>query len=42
MHEPPETEDLVELERVLFHKYQRKHLAWEHLQMVRDLLAARR
>ena len=40
-HERPRLEDLVELHEVLFNKYQRKHLAWEHLQGVRSLIEAK-
>ena len=40
-HEPPLLEDLVELHGILFNKYQRKHLAWEHLAGVRKLIEAR-
>ncbi len=40
-HDPPLLEDLVELQEVLFNKYQRKHLAWEHLAGVRRLIEAR-
>lgn len=39
-HDRPLLEDLVELHEVLFNKYQRKHLAWEHLQSVRRLIEA--
>jgi hypothetical protein len=42
VHDPPLLEDLEELEQVLFRKYQRKHLAWEHLVSVREMIAARR
>ncbi len=41
-HDPPDLEDLEQLESVLFNKYQRKHLAWEHLEGVRKLLEERR
>jgi len=41
VHDPPQIEDLEELEQVLFHKYQRKHLDWEHLRSVRALLEER-
>jgi hypothetical protein len=41
-HEPALLEDLEELEAVLFRKYQRNHLAWEHLVGVRELLRTRR
>ena len=37
----PTLEDLLELRRVLFQKYQRKHLAWEHLRSVEELILAR-
>jgi len=40
-HEPPSLEDLEELYRILFNKYQRRHLAWEHLAGVRKLIEAR-
>ena len=40
-HDPPLLEDLVNLQEVLFNKYQRKHLAWEHLVGVRKLIEAR-
>jgi len=40
-HEPPLLEDLEELHGVLFNKYQRKHLAWEHLEGVKKLIEAR-
>jgi len=40
-HETPELDDLVELHGVLFNKYQRKHLAWEHLDGVRRLIEER-
>ena len=39
-HAPPLIEDLEELEGVLFNKYQRKHVAWEHLVGVRKLIEA--
>ncbi len=38
--EPPLLDDLEELHRVLFNKYQRKHLAWEHVLGVRKLIEA--
>ena len=37
-HDPPLLEDLEDLHEVLFNKYQRKHLAWEHLDGVRKLI----
>lgn len=40
-HDPPQLADLERLQEVLFDKYQRKHLAWEHLCGVRELIAAR-
>ena len=40
-HDPPALEDLIELHDVLFNKYQRKHLAWEHLRSVRTLIDER-
>lgn len=42
VHDVPLLTDLEELEQVLFRKYQRKHLAWEHLLSVREMIAARR
>ena len=41
-HDPPLLEDLVDLHEVLFNKYQRKHLAWEHIVGVEKLIEARR
>ncbi len=41
VHDPPLLEDLVDLHEVLFNKYQRKHLAWEHLESVKKLIEAR-
>lgn len=38
VHDPPAREDLEELHRVLFNKYQRKHLAWEHVVAVEKLI----
>jgi hypothetical protein len=38
VHDPPLREDLEELYEVLSRKYQRKHLAWDHLESVRKLL----
>ncbi len=40
-HDPPLFEDLEDLHEILFKKYQRKHLAWEHLVGVRKLIDAR-
>ena len=40
-HVPPPLEDLEDLERVLFNKYQRKHTAWEHVVGVRNLIEDR-
>ena len=40
-HKTPLLEDLEELHGILFNKYQRKHLAWEHLEGVRKLIEAR-
>ena len=40
-HDPPLVEDLEALHEVLFNKYQRSHLAWEHLEGVKKLLEAR-
>ena len=42
VHDPPARDDLVELHRVLFNKYQRKHLAWEHVEGVDRLIESRR
>ena len=39
-HDPPSLEDLESLEEVLFNKYQRKHLAWDHVLGVRKLIEA--
>jgi hypothetical protein len=40
-HDTPELPDLIELRRILWNKYQRKHLAWEDVaaveQLIRDL-----
>lgn len=41
-HDPPLLEDLEELHKLLFNKYQRKHLAWEHVVGVQKLIDARR
>ncbi len=41
-HPRPSLEDLIELEEVLESKYQRKHLAWEHLLSVRKLIETHR
>ena len=38
-HEPPSLEDVVDLEEMVFNKYQRKHAAWDHVLLVRKLLA---
>ena len=40
-HDPPLLEDLEALHTVLFNKYQRKHLAWEHVVGVQKLIDAR-
>ena len=40
-HDPPLLEDLVDLHEVLFNKYQRKHLAWEHVVGVQRMIEAR-
>jgi len=40
-HDPPLLEDLIDLHGVLFNKYQRKHLAWEHVDGVRKLIEVR-
>lgn len=39
--DPPDLEDLESLHEILFNKYQRKHLAWEHLESVKKLIDAR-
>ncbi len=39
-HDPPLLEDLEELYDVLVRKYQRKHLAWDHVDGVRKLIEA--
>ncbi len=39
--EPPVLEDLHELHRILFNKYQRKHAAWEHVVGVKKLIEDR-
>ena len=41
-HAPPSLEDLEDLREVLFNKYQRKHLAYEHLLGVEKMIAARK
>ncbi len=41
-HENPALEDLEDLEEMVFNKYQRKHAAWDHLNSVRKLVAARK
>ena len=40
-YEEPLLEDLLELREVLFNKYQRKHLALEHLTSVEQLIRER-
>lgn len=40
-YESPELEDLVELRRILFNKYQRKHLAWEDVAAIEKLILDR-
>jgi hypothetical protein len=40
-YEEPLLEDLLELREVLFNKYQRKHLALEHLTSVEALILER-
>ena len=40
-HDPPELADLVELRRVLWNKYQRKHLAYEDVAVVEKLILDR-
>jgi len=39
--DPPSLEDLEALYEVLFNKYQRKHLAWEHLVGLKKLIDSR-
>ena len=41
VHDPPSLEDLEALHETLFNKYQRKHLAWEHVESVQKLIEAR-
>jgi hypothetical protein len=41
-HQPPLLEDLIELHDTLFRKYQRKHLAWEKLEGVQNLIDSMR
>jgi len=36
-HDPPLLEDLVDLHEILFNKYQRKRIAWEHVASVEKL-----
>ncbi len=38
--EKPHLEDLEHLHEVLFNKYQRKHLAWDHVMGVQKLIVA--
>lgn len=40
-YDVPELEDLIELRRVLFNKYQRKHLAFEDVAAVEKLILDR-
>lgn len=40
-YDVPEMEDLIELRRVLFNKYQRKHLAFEDVAAVEKLILER-
>ena len=40
-YDVPELEDLVELRRVLFNKYQRKHLAFEDVAAVEKMILDR-
>ncbi len=40
-HDAPEMDDLVELRRILFNKYQRKHLAYEDVKAVEKLIEDR-
>lgn len=40
-YDVPEMEDLIELRRVLFNKYQRKHLAFEDVAAVEKLILGR-
>lgn len=37
-HDPPLLDDLLELEKKVFNKYQRKHNAWDQVLMVRRLI----
>ena len=39
--EEPTLEDYQQLYEMLFNKYQRKHLSWDHLQSVRTEIEAR-
>ena len=40
-YEQPPLEDLVELRRILFNKYQRHRLAWERVEDVEKLIQSR-
>ena len=40
-YDTPELEDLLELRRILFNKYQRKHLAWEDVAAVEKMIRDR-
>lgn len=37
-HETPLLDDLIELEKKVFNKYQRKHNAWDQVLSVRELI----
>lgn len=39
-HAPPLLDDLIELEKKVFNKYQRKHNAWDQVLGVRKLIVA--
>ena len=40
--EKPSLEDMEQLHEVLFNKYQRKHLAWDHVQSVEQWIKTAR
>lgn len=40
VHAPPLLDDLIELEKKVFNKYQRKHNAWDQVLGVRKLIEA--
>ena len=40
--DPPGLEDLESLHEVLYNKYQRKHLSWDHVRGVEQLIQERR